>query len=103
MAKRALWIGWIGALIVMLMSGCAGVPTRMPEGAADSAAPPMAAPAEPQEAGEWDGAPGARSRSEMSVINEARMIIYTGELSLVVVDKDDEQARVVAIEEESGV
>jgi hypothetical protein len=101
MAKRVWWIGLIGVLLVALISGCAAAPPPRAAGDAWSgAASEMAEPAAPEEAPKQDAlrAGGA----ELSFVSETRMIIYTGELSLVVANTDEAQATVIALAEEAG-
>jgi hypothetical protein len=95
----------IGALLLTLASGCAASGYKAAEnswgGTSDRAEAPAAAPQEAADYMDETGS-GARSRAEMGAFNETRMIIYTGELSLVVADTDDAQARVVALAEAVG-
>ncbi len=100
MAKRVLWIGLVSALLVALVGGCAAVPRMASESASYDAMPPMAAPEEPRESVDYQEGATARSRAELGDVIQTRMIIYTGELSLVVADTNEAQAQVMDIIEQ---
>jgi hypothetical protein len=100
MKKRVVWSLLSGLLVLVLASGCAmGARESASDSDSGSAPPPMAAePEEPREEMKGEGS----YQSVADVPQSARMIIYTGELSLVVSNTDEAQATVVALAEEMG-
>lgn len=98
-------IGLVGLMLAALLVGCAGSPARdndratSPSGAAE---PPAAPVEEDYWAGEAEGTDGTAPLPQDGDLPDERMIVYTGDLDLVVQDSDAAQATVIAITEDAG-
>jgi len=100
--QRRQWIGLILLLVAAVVVGCgAAAMDRTESGGGWNASAPVEAPQMAPAAEEaWDEADMAYDTAS-SVVAE-RMIVYTGNLSLVVRDTEEAQRAAIAIAEEAG-